>query len=191
MTATPVPPAPPAPPRHLDAGPVELDALEVADADALAAAVAESMAHLLGWMPWAGPEAAAADFQRRRIAATGPDWASGPEYIYALRVTASPAVIGTFGLHRRIGPAAIEIGYWLHVGHTGRGYATAAAAALTDAAFGLPDIERVEIHTDEANLASAAIPQRLGYRLARVEVREPQAPSESGRLQIWAATRPR
>jgi RimJ/RimL family protein N-acetyltransferase len=46
-------------------------------------------------------------------------------------------------------------------------------------------VQRVEIHTDEANTISAAIPQRLGYRLDRIEDRVPAAPSETSRLQIW------
>ena len=46
-------------------------------------------------------------------------------------------------------------------------------------------MQRVEIHTDEANTISAAIPQRLGYRLDRIDERVPAAPAETGRLQIW------
>ena len=52
-----------------------------------------------------------------------------------------------FGLHRRIGPAALEIGYWLHPDYPGRGYATKAVSALTEAALSLHHINRVEIHT--------------------------------------------
>ena len=35
---------------------------------------------------------------------------------------------------------------------------------MTVAAFGLPDVDRLEIHCDPANVASAAIPAKLGYR---------------------------
>jgi RimJ/RimL family protein N-acetyltransferase len=94
-------------------------------------------------------------------------------------------VIGGFGLHRRIGPGGIEIGYWVHVDYAGQGYATTAAQALTQAGLALDDVTRVEIHTDEANVKSAAIPRRLGYRLDRVFEREPEAPAECGRIQVW------
>ena len=90
-----------------------------------------------------------------------------------------------FGLHRRIGPDALEIGYWLHPDYPGRGYATKAVSALTEAALSLHHITRVEIHTDEANTASAAIPRRLRYRLDRVERKAPQALGETGRKHIW------
>ena len=69
----------------------------------------------------------------------------------------------------RISPGAVELGYWVHVDFTGRGYATACARALTQAGLALSDLARVEIHTDEANAISAAIPRRLGYRLDRVD----------------------
>ena len=90
-----------------------------------------------------------------------------------------------FGLHRRIEPAALEIGYWLRPDYLGRGYASRAVAALTEAALSLPDVDRIEIHTDEANTSSAAIPRRLGYRLDRVEPKTPQASGETHRKQIW------
>ena len=72
--------------------------------------------------------------------------------------------------------------------YVGQGYATVATDALTQAALALTDINRVEIHTDEGNVKSAAIPQRLGYRLDRVVDREPEAPAESGRIQVWVTT---
>ena len=46
-------------------------------------------------------------------------------------------------------------------------------------------MERVEIHCDQANHLSAAVPERLGYRLDRVEPDEIRAPGESGRSMIW------
>jgi hypothetical protein len=54
----------------------------------------------------------------------------------------------------------------------------------------LSDVVRVEIHTDEANAISAAIPHRLRYRLDLVDELRPKAPAHSGRLQIWVMERP-
>jgi RimJ/RimL family protein N-acetyltransferase len=98
-------------------------------------------------------------------------------------------VIGGCGLMRRIGPGGIEIGYWVHVAHTRRGHATAAALALTQAAWTLPDVARVEIHCDAANVASRAVPARLGYRLDRIDDVGVTAPGETGRSMIWIAER--
>ena len=88
-------------------------------------------------------------------------------------------------LMARIGPDALEIGYWLRSDFIARGIATTCTAALTKAALALPHIARVEIHCDEANVRSAAIPQRLGYRLDRTDQDEITAPGEIGRSMIW------
>ena len=50
-------------------------------------------------------------------------------------------------------------------------------------------VEQVEIHCDEANGASAAVPRRLGYRLDRITDRDIQAPGERGREMIWVRRR--
>jgi RimJ/RimL family protein N-acetyltransferase len=50
-------------------------------------------------------------------------------------------------------------------------------------------VRRVEIHCDEANQRSAAVPARLGYRLAEVVDHERMTPGETGRRLVWAAER--
>jgi len=158
--------------------------------------------HLKPWMPWATPEAADPGNQRARIIEAVGLWEAGTDFIYSVLwpgddgkkaagcMVADGELIGTFGLHRRIGPCAIEMGYWIHAAHAGQGRGTAAARALTPVALALPDVARVEIRCDVANAASAAIPRRLGYRLDRIEPREPEAASETGRLMIWVLERP-
>jgi len=47
-------------------------------------------------------------------------------------------------------------------------------------------VDHVEIHHDEANTASAAIPARLGFRkIGKFAVLEPKAPAEVGRDVRW------
>lgn len=182
------------PSERLDAGPVLLRRCRIEESAAFAAAVQESLQHLKPWMPWATPKAADAEQQRGRLAGAAESWDAGTGFHYTVFLpgqdpAAGGPVIGTIGLHRRIGPGGIEMGYWIHVAHSGKGYATAAARALTGAALGLADVRRVEIHCDEANGASAAIPRKLGYRLDRVDRTEPAAPGETGRLMIWVRQR--
>jgi RimJ/RimL family protein N-acetyltransferase len=151
-------------------------------------AVLASLDHLRPWMPWASAEAASPAAQLERCKAMQDAWASGSDYSYVLLTDETGPVIGSFGLHRRVGPGGIELGYWMHVNYVGQGYATEVAQALTEASLALDEITRVEIHTDQANVKSAAIPQRLGFRLDRVDEREPEAPAECGRIQIWITT---
>jgi RimJ/RimL family protein N-acetyltransferase len=169
------------PPEIIDAGTLLLRRGTEDDAADLAAAVAESLDHLAPWMPWATPEAATVEAQRRRL--VDGEW--GPnEYPYLMTRPAGD-IVGVCSFHRRIGPTGLEIGYWVSARHTRCGYATTAAGALTSTALSLPGIERVEIHCDEANVASAGVPRRLGYRLDRIEAHSIDAPAETGRFMIW------
>jgi RimJ/RimL family protein N-acetyltransferase len=174
-----------APPEQVDAGVLVLRRVRDADAGDLAATVADSLNHLRPWMPWATPEAADPRTQRVRVAEADEMWTAGTDYIYSVFAAGEGTLVGAIGLHRRVGDGGIEIGYWIAEGQTRRGFGTAAAEALTSVALGLPGVRRVEIHCDEANIASAAIPRKLGYRLDRVIAHEPEAPGESGRRMIW------
>lgn len=172
------------PPEKLSAGSITLLRYRGGEVEDLRLAVNDSLAHLRPWMPWAAEphtEEDQAEFVRR----VTEQWDNGESFSYWIREEESGQLVGSVGLHPRIGPGALEIGYWVHVSRIGRGYATAAAEALTTAAFAMSGVQRVEIHCDEANVASAAIPRRLGYRLDRVLDDEIQAPSETGRSMVW------
>ncbi len=158
----------------------------VDDAPELVAAMTESLAHLRPWMPWATDENATVEAQVQRLGEVTASWDAGSDFVYLLHLLEGDAsVVGVIGLHRRLGPGALEIGYWTHAAHTRRGYMSAAAKAVTGAAMELADIERVEIHTDVANVRSAAIPRKLGYRLERTDESRPEAPACQGQMQIW------
>lgn len=172
------------PPERIELTGFALRRLTVHDAPAISLAAGQSLDHLRPWMPWATPDGVSVEAQRLRM--SGPEWAWAPEgdYGYGIFLT-DGRLIGALGLHRRIGRGALEIGYWVHVDHVGRGVATASARALTDAGFAMRGIRRMEIHCDAANRASAAVPARLGYRLVGSEDHEPEAPGEEGRRLIW------
>ncbi|MPY99160.1 MAG: GNAT family N-acetyltransferase [Actinophytocola sp.] len=171
-------------PTELAAGPVVLRRIREDDAAAVSEAVTVSLEHLWPWMPWATAEAAALDAQRERCREAEELWDKGTDFIYHVWLPDGP-LVGCVGAHRRIGPGGLEIGYWVHVEHAGNRYTTEAARALTPQVLRLPDVDRVEIRCDELNHRSAAIPKRLGYRLDRIEDRDPQAPAESPRQIIW------
>jgi RimJ/RimL family protein N-acetyltransferase len=159
------------------------------DADALARAVKESLDHLKPWMPWADAQSTETTFQRGRLRNQPRQREQGEEWQYGLFDTADGGFLGAFGLMTRRGPGTLEIGYWMHVDTGGHGRATQAARALADAGLLVDGIDRMIIVCDEANVRSAAIPARLRFRLDRVETRPPEAPGESGRMQIWVKDR--
>jgi len=172
-------------PTRLEVDGLILRRERLGDEDLLATAVKANLEHLRPWMPWATPEAAMVETQRARLVQVEQMWHDDSDYSFLLLDASESALLGVFGMHRRIGPGGVEVGYWLDRDATGRGYATAAAQALTTAALALDDVERVEIHCDEANERSRRIPQRLGYRLDRIEPDGIEAPAEVGRSMVW------
>ena len=196
-TSAAIAPQPAGPPERLAAGPVVLRRMQPDDAGNLAAAVRESLDHLRPWMPWATSDAADHRTQLARITEARELWESGSDYIYGIFVAEGTGggggtgpLAGTIGVHRRAGEDIAEIGYWIATAQTRRGYGTAAAGAVTAVAAALPGVRQVQIHCDEANVASAAIPRKLGYRLDRIEAHEREAPGEQGRRMIWVWERP-
>ncbi|MFF7458066.1 GNAT family N-acetyltransferase [Kitasatospora sp. NPDC008115] len=183
---TPDAPTPGRPPELLrPAGGITLRRRSPAQAPALNAAVRANLDHLRPWLEWAA-EAPTPARTARLTAAGVAAWEAGTDFIYLAGLDAEPGrVIGSFGLHGRIGPGALEIGYWVSAEHGRRGIATAAARSLAEAALALPGIHRVEIHCDPANTASGAVARRLGFRLDRVVDAPVRAPGETGRKQIW------
>lgn len=161
----------------------------VADAEALARAVAESLEHLRPWMPWIAEEPRPIEQRREMIARWARDFEPAGDRVYG--IFAGDAVVGACGLHRRLGPEALEIGYWVHAGHVRRGIATAAAAAMTDEAFAIEGIEHVEIHHDVANVASEGVPRGLGFQPAGHAFAQHNPPAGAGMQRVWVMTRER
>jgi ribosomal-protein-serine acetyltransferase len=158
-----------------------------ADAAALCDAVSESLEALLPWMGWAHEPLLSVAERRFEISRGEKTWASSGEWRYGIFV--GDTVAGSCGLHRRVGPRGLEIGYWLVPQFMGRGIATMAAGMLTDTAFSLPVVEFVEIHHDRANQRSGAVPERLGYRLVTEVPEPPKAPGDVGIERQWRVTR--
>jgi RimJ/RimL family protein N-acetyltransferase len=158
------------------------------DAGAIAAAVSASLDYLSPWMPWASPGAAERSAQLARVAEADQWWESDIGYTYSVLTADHGTLVGEVSL-RRAGDDTVEMGYWIAMTQAGRGYATAAGLAMTEVALALPGVTRVEIHCDAANAASAAIARKAGYRLDRIEHREPATPGESGLLMVWVRDR--
>lgn len=152
------------------------------DVDEQLAAIRESADALVRWMPWAD------GYRRidgeRFIARMHTAWVEHTEFGYAL-VDPAGGLLGSMGLHVRIGVGGIEIGYWIRSSAQRRGLTTRAAALATAAALALDDVTHTEIRHDRANEVSGRIPRRLGYRHVATVTREPDAPAASGIALHW------
>ena len=167
-------------------GPLEVRGWRERDVPALAAAVAASREHLLPWMAWAGEAPRADRAWRERVRGWQRERRGGGDGTYG--VFWDGAVAGGCGLHGRLRPGGLEIGYWVHVGFLRRGVASTAAALLTSAALALDGVDHVEIHHDAANLASQGVPERLGFVLVGESPDPIEAPAEIGLERRWRMT---
>jgi ribosomal-protein-serine acetyltransferase len=177
----------PEPDEVIERGAVTLRRLRADDLEAVFGAVTESLDHLLPWMPWAVnySRQSAAEF----LAKSERDWTDGTEYNYA--IITGGVLAGGCGLMARIGPGGLEIGYWVHRACTRRGLATAAAAALTEQAFRLLGVDRVEIVHDELNVASGGVPRKLGFTEVGRRPIVPRSLEGTGVGVVWRLTRVR
>lgn len=136
---------------------------EPTDASRLKDAIDASLDHLQPWMPWAHDEPEELQAKVERLRQFRGRFDLDQDYVYGVFDQQEQKVLGGTGLHTRLGEGIREIGYWIHAAHVGLGYATEASAALTRVAFEVDGVQRVEIHHDPANVASGAIPSKLGF----------------------------
>lgn len=176
-------------PDILKASPLMLFRWRREDVDDVLDAVRLSFAELRQWMDWAQTMPTRVE-QRAVLAQGNAAFDAGTDFGFVFRETTTGTLVGVGGVHRRVGPGAVEIGYWVRTDRHNRGYATRAALVMTDAAFAyLEDVDRIEIHMDCANLASARVPEKLGYRLLHTEKREKLAVAHTGEAFVWQTTR--
>jgi RimJ/RimL family protein N-acetyltransferase len=169
---------------------------EPRDAPVLKEAIDSSLGHLRLWMPWARHDPQTLAEKVELLREFRGQFDLGADSIYAIFDAGEERVLGGTGLHPRIGPGALEIGYWIRADAVGQGHATESTAALTRVAFEVSEIERVEIHCAPANHASAAIPRKLAYALrssdedlifALTAADYPGSPSSSASLAAYDA----
>ena len=166
-------------------------------APALLPLLEANVERLKPWIPWRVAEPLPLAQLRERLAEFARAFDDGREWRYAVHHAATLELLGEVDLFPRdhaarvaLGAAdRVEVGYWLRGDAGGQGYATEAAAGAMALGLALPGIGRVEIRCDAANAPSAAIPRRLGFRLAHVITEPPTAPGEVPvQLQVWESS---
>jgi RimJ/RimL family protein N-acetyltransferase len=153
------------------------------DVAQLGAVVSRNLEHLRPWMPWVANEPLTDEQRLALLERWDRERVQGGDAVFGIFLDGE--IVGGAGLHRRRGPHGLEIGYWVDRDHLGRGIATEAAGLLTEAALGVPGITFVEIHHDKANVASAKVPERLGYRFVGEAPDQIKAPGEVGIDCTW------
>ena len=133
------------------------------DAKLLKTSIDESLAHLLPWMPWAKFEPESVEAKSERLRKYRGQFDLGIDYIFGIFSKDEKMLIGSMGLHTRLGDKAREIGYWIHVNYVKKGIATETVKALLKVGFEIEELERIEIRCDPNNIPSQRIPKKLGF----------------------------
>lgn len=160
---------PPTLPSELRTPRLPLRAPHPEDAPALHAAVQASLPELRRWMVWAQePLDLPGTVENLWASARFEERENLRYHVWNAEGTQPIGSSGSHALDWRV-PRA-EIGDWIASAHTGRGYATEVARALTDLALrpqgeGGLGFRCLEIRTDAHNERSARIPRALGYTL--------------------------
>lgn len=156
------------------------------DAPALRAALDESDQHLRPWIPFMKDEPRTLEQTIEWLRSHRANFDTDQLHRYGVFSREDGSLLGENMLLARVGPGGLEVGYWTHINSGGHGYATEASCAMIRVAFELAGVERVEIHCAPDNGASAAIPEKLGFRLeATLKDRAPDTEGDMHDLMIW------
>lgn len=180
------------PPEELSDGSVSLRRFRTADAESLHEAVVASTEHLRPWMPWLSGGAPTVDGYRVLIDDWWEAWSAREGFAFRICDPGDPnPTLGVCGLHARIAPGGLDLGYWVRADRTREGLATAAGRLATGAALSLDGIDHVEIHHDTSNTASSGVPSALGFALMAERPKRATAPAETGTELVWRTDRHR
>ena len=153
---------PPAPYR-IETERLVIRCYEPRDASLLKEAIDSSLEHLQPWMPWALDEPQTLEQKIELLEFFRSSFDVGENFTYGIFAADEAELLGGTGLHPRVGPGGLEIGYWVRASATRQGIVTESTAALTRAGFEVCETDRIEIRIEPRNEASFGVPRKLGF----------------------------
>ena len=153
---------PPAPYR-IETERLVIRCYEPRDAPLVKDAIDTSLEHLRRWMPWAEHEPQTLEEKTELLKTFRSQFDLGDNFVMGVFSADELEVLGGSGLHPRLEPGGLEIGYFVRASATRQGIITESTAALTRCGFEICGADRIEIRVDPANVASLGIPRKLGF----------------------------
>jgi RimJ/RimL family protein N-acetyltransferase len=136
---------------------------EPRDAPLTKDAIDSSLEHLWEFMPWSRDEPVSLEEKTDLLKRFRSGFDAGEDFPYGIFSADESEQLGGTGLHPRVGPGGLEIGYFVRASATRRGIATESSAALTRVGFEICGADRIEIRIEPRNEASFGIPRKLGF----------------------------
>jgi RimJ/RimL family protein N-acetyltransferase len=153
----------PAAPYRIETERLVVRCYEPRDAPLLKEAIDSSLEHLQPWMPWALDEPQTLEQKLELIELFRAAFETGENFTYGIFRADEAELLGGTGLHPRVGPGGLEIGYWVRASATRQGIVTESTAALTRTGFEVCGADRIEIRIEPRNEASFGVPRKLGF----------------------------
>lgn len=149
--------------KHIKTPRLLLRAFNNNDANALQQLLASNKAYMLPYIPWAKDEPQTVKEKEAKIEEWNNEFSNNTKYSYGVFDKSNNALIGVFFMFTRQGDNILEIGYIIDQKCSGKGYASECTYALTKLCFEEIKIEKVVIVCNQQNVASAKIPEKIGY----------------------------
>lgn len=150
---------------HIETPNLLLRVLKLSDTKALQKILEENKEYMLPYISWAKNEPQTIVEKQLQIREWTSEFYADTKYVYGAFNNVSNELVGLVFIFTRQGANILEIGYIINFRHTGKGYATECSYALTKLCFDKINIKKVVIICSDQNLASAKIPEKLGYNL--------------------------
>jgi RimJ/RimL family protein N-acetyltransferase len=153
----------PSAPYRIETERLVIRCYEPRDAPALKEAIDSSLEHLQEWMPWALAEPQPLEQKLELVNFFRTSFEADENFTYAIFAADEAELLGGTGLHPRVGPGGLEIGYWVRASATRQGIITESTAALTRVGLEICEADRIEIRIEPRNRASFGVPRKLGF----------------------------
>jgi len=165
------------------------------DGPVLQAALAASIVELrrfLWNLPWVAEEPTA-ESAERRCRTCEANFIARTDLAFLVFDKAGGGLVASVGLHRIDWQVPkMEVGYWVRTSAAGNGHVTEAVSAVVACAFEHLGAQRVELVTDEENVASRRVAERCGFALEGI-LRHAQRGADGGlrNMCLYAKLPPR
>ena len=153
----------PAAPYRIETERLVIRCYEPRDAPLLKDAIDSSLDHLRPWMPWAEHEPQTLEEKTDLLKSFRSQYDLGDSFVMGIFSADESQVLGGTGLHPRVEPGGLEIGYFVRTTATRQGIITESTAALARCGFEICEADRIEIRIDPDNEASKGVPRKLGF----------------------------
>ena len=167
-----------APPYRIETERLVLRCYDPHDAPLVKEAIDESVEHLREFMPWTDAEPQTLEEKVELCRRFRAAFDSGENFTYGIFDRGETRLLGGAGLHPRVGPGGLEIGYWVRASEVRRGIATEALRLVLPECRAL-GIDPALLTCDTDNAGSARVIEANGGVLEDVR---------SGKRRYWVAT---